>query len=405
LPAFAAAKSWGATTIEIDIVLTAEGEPIVLHDRILDRTTNGHGFAADLGLAQIRSLDAGAGFDARFAGTRVPTVAEALDWARREEMGVFVEIKEAERPDLGVDRVAEVIEATGAADRTIVIGFDHVVLKRAAERHPSIRTQAITPARHADIVGVLRAGGANSVSIELEMFHPDDAKALHDAGFSNRVSLPRPEVLATFCPGGRDLHRAMDRRGLIDTVSGDDVPFLARLAERQAAGVQPWLRRPPFAQLLVKRRMGSPVRNLHSCWQDKGQKGIVACEAGRQHKAMPDNTVADLGQIIAALRRELDEARSGQSATSEVLSVISRSAGDTRPVFEAIVARTRRASVRPSSARWRGSKTGSYTSWHSTTCRRKSRRLFTACSRGGPGGTSPWAGLLSTLNRRISRTC
>ena len=93
MPAFAAAKSWGATTIEIDIVLTAEGEPIVLHDRILDRTTNGHGFAADLGLAQIRSLDAGAGFDARFAGTRVPTVAEALDWARREEMGVFVEIK------------------------------------------------------------------------------------------------------------------------------------------------------------------------------------------------------------------------------------------------------------------------------------------------------------------------
>jgi len=126
-------------------------------------------------------------------------------------MGVFVEIKEAERPDLGVDRVAEVIEATGAADRTIVIGFDHVVLKRAAERHPSIRTQAITPARHADIVGVLRAGGANSVSIELEMFHPDDAKALHDAGFSNRVSLPRPEVLATFCPGGRDIITSIEQ--------------------------------------------------------------------------------------------------------------------------------------------------------------------------------------------------
>ena len=62
-------------------------------------------FAADLSLEQIRSLDAGTGFNARFAGTRVPTLAEAVDWAKREEMGVFVEIKEAERLDLAVDRV------------------------------------------------------------------------------------------------------------------------------------------------------------------------------------------------------------------------------------------------------------------------------------------------------------
>jgi len=235
LPAFAAAKAWGATTIEIDVVLTAEGEPIVLHDRTLDRTTNGHGFAADLGLEQIRRLDAGAGFDARFAGTQVPTLAEALDWARREEIGVFVEIKETERPDLAVGRVAELVKAAGAADRTIVIGFDHVVLKRAAERHPAVRTQAITHARHADIVGVLRACGASSVSIELDMFHPDDARALHYAGFSNRVSLPRPEVLAEYWRGGRDIVPCVVRwiaEGLIDTVSGDDVAFLARLVDR-----------------------------------------------------------------------------------------------------------------------------------------------------------------------------
>ena len=56
LPAFAAAKASGATTIEIDVVMTAEGEPIVLHDRTLDRTTDGHGFAADFALEEIRRL-------------------------------------------------------------------------------------------------------------------------------------------------------------------------------------------------------------------------------------------------------------------------------------------------------------------------------------------------------------
>jgi len=108
LPAFAAAKAWGATTIEIDIVLTAEGEPIVLHDRTLDRTTDGHGFAAAFALEQIRSLDAGARFNPRFAGTRIPTLSKVVNWAGREEMGIFLEIREAERPDLAVDRtVAE----------------------------------------------------------------------------------------------------------------------------------------------------------------------------------------------------------------------------------------------------------------------------------------------------------
>src|SRR6516165_5771001 len=126
MPAFEAAKAYGATTVEADIVLTADAEPIVLHDRTLDRTTDGHGFAADLNLEQIRSLDAGAGFVPRFAGTRVPTLAEAVDWAKREEMGIFVEIKEAERPDLAVDQVAALLEATGTTDRTIIIGFDHV---------------------------------------------------------------------------------------------------------------------------------------------------------------------------------------------------------------------------------------------------------------------------------------
>ena len=147
-----------------------------------------------------------------------------LEWAKREEMGLVLEIKEAERPDLAVDRVAALLDATGAADRVIVISFDHVVLKRAVERHPGLRTEAITHARHADLVGVLRACGASSVSIELDMFHPDDGRALHDAGLSNRVHLPRPEALAEYWRGGRDIvPRVVEwiAEGLIDTISGD----------------------------------------------------------------------------------------------------------------------------------------------------------------------------------------
>jgi glycerophosphoryl diester phosphodiesterase len=245
LPALQAAKDWGATTVEVDLVLTADGEPIVLHDLTVDRTTDGQGFAADLSLERIRSLDAGARLDARFADTKIPMLVEVLDWAKREDMGLVIEIKEAERPDLAVDRVAALLEASGTAERCIVISFDHVVLKHAVARHPGIRTEAITHARHADIIGVLRACGARSVSIELGMFHPDDAKALHEAGLSNRLSMPRPEVMAEGWHGGRDVvPRVVEwiAEGFIDSISGDDVPFLARLVDRackSGAGSRP----------------------------------------------------------------------------------------------------------------------------------------------------------------------
>ena len=235
LPAFHAAKSAGATTVEIDVVLTKDGEPIILHDLSVDRTTDGYGFAADLTFEQIRELDAGARFDPRFAGAKVPSLREALEWARRDSMGIVLEIKEAEQPELAADRVAGLLEATGTSGQVIVISFDHIVLKAAAGRHTGLKTEAITHARHADIVAVLRSCGASSVSIELEMFHPDDGRALHAANLSNRVHIPRPEHLVEYWRGGRDPLPSLVQwiaDGLIDTISGDDVPFIARLVER-----------------------------------------------------------------------------------------------------------------------------------------------------------------------------
>jgi glycerophosphoryl diester phosphodiesterase len=235
LPAFKAAKLWGATCVEIDVVLTAEGEAIILHDLTVDRTTDGHGFAADLSLARIRDLDAGARFDHRFAGIKIPTLAEALEWAKQEDMGIMLEIKEAERPELAIERVGRLLAASDTTDRVVVISFNHTVLKRIREQYSEIRTEAITHARHADVPGVLRACGASSVSIELDMFHPDDGRAIHSAGFSSRIHVPRPEQLAEYWRGGRDLVPKLLEwiaDGLIDTISGDDVPFIASLVKR-----------------------------------------------------------------------------------------------------------------------------------------------------------------------------
>ena len=196
LPALEAAVAHGATVAEIDIVLTRDDRLVVLHDEILDRTTDGNGRVAALDLAELKRLDAGAWFSPKFAGTRVPALEEALATARSNKMGLLIEIKERQRPEILIERLAGLLTAENALADVLVISFDHVSLLRLKTRLPAIRTELITHARHAGPVAMAERAGAASVAIEWNMFDADDAIALHAAGIAVRVTIPRPDRLA-----------------------------------------------------------------------------------------------------------------------------------------------------------------------------------------------------------------
>lgn len=68
----------GADALEFDLHVTADGVPVLLHDEMLERTTNGLGPVALVKLKELQQLDAGAWFGGAFARERVPTLAEAL---------------------------------------------------------------------------------------------------------------------------------------------------------------------------------------------------------------------------------------------------------------------------------------------------------------------------------------
>jgi glycerophosphoryl diester phosphodiesterase len=237
LPALRAAREAGATGCEIDTMLTRDGELVVLHDDILDRTTDGSGPVAAHDLAAIQGLDAGSWYDPAFAGTRVPTLGEALAEARALGLGLVVEIKERERVDAAIDRLGAVLAEHDALGEVVIISFDHPSLLEVKRRIPGARTEIITHARHVDMVAVARAAKADSVSIELDMFHAGDAERLHAAGIAIRCHLPPPAVLLERRRLGLDFEPPVAealRRRLIDTLSGDDVPFLADMVRRQS---------------------------------------------------------------------------------------------------------------------------------------------------------------------------
>ena len=156
LAALSATRENGGTSAEIDCMLTADGEIVLMHDDFLDRTTDGHGLVSAATLAEIRKLDAGAWFDQRFAGERVPTLMETVEHAGKIGLGLVIEIKEFKNLDPFVDRLAEIVADSNIADQAVFISFDHMVLKSLKKRLPDIRTEGIVHARHADVAAVAR---------------------------------------------------------------------------------------------------------------------------------------------------------------------------------------------------------------------------------------------------------
>lgn len=80
LAAMERAVQLGVDILEMDVRETKDGELVILHDETVDRTTNGKGYVKDLTLAEIKKLDAGGWFSSKFAGEKVPTLREALQF-------------------------------------------------------------------------------------------------------------------------------------------------------------------------------------------------------------------------------------------------------------------------------------------------------------------------------------
>jgi len=131
MPAFREGLEQGADAIELDVRLTADGIPVVLHDASLDRTTGRRALLGELTLAELNGFDAGATFTAdrgrthpfREAGIRIPTLREVL--RAFPEVSFLVELKEvnAQAP------VRQLILDEQAADRCLLASEHHAALE------------------------------------------------------------------------------------------------------------------------------------------------------------------------------------------------------------------------------------------------------------------------------------
>ena len=141
MSAFKAALDLGIDAIETDVRMTKDGVLVLIHDRDIARTTNGHGNVDEMTLEEIRAFDAGFWKGPEHVGQQIPTVEEFLDLIAPTGMIVNWELKEypgelGERAYTCADKLFELIFKYGMEERSLINCFSQKMLEYTADKHP-----------------------------------------------------------------------------------------------------------------------------------------------------------------------------------------------------------------------------------------------------------------------------
>ncbi len=151
MASFQAALDMGADGIELDVQMTKDGKVVVCHDHSLERTSNGSGWLVEHTREELRALDFGSWFSPQFAGEKIPTLREVLQWAAPTRLIVNVEIKNGPVIYEGIEeKVSALIRECRMVDRVIVSSFYHPSLLKMKQLDPMIKTGLLYASRPVD---------------------------------------------------------------------------------------------------------------------------------------------------------------------------------------------------------------------------------------------------------------
>lgn len=160
LASFERAVEMGADWFELDCLLAKDGAVVVSHDNDVDRCTDGTGNITEKTLAELKALDAGSWYDAKFAGERLPTLTEALDLAK-DRVGVYVEIKSMADDGPAMEQLRRMVGITKTLNQDTKSGLVEVA---ATSGNRNVELTRAT-------IAVIRAGGMEK-QVVIQSFSP-----------------------------------------------------------------------------------------------------------------------------------------------------------------------------------------------------------------------------------------
>jgi glycerophosphoryl diester phosphodiesterase len=186
LAGFRKAKELGCRWVEFDVRLTADSQPVLLHNSRLERTTNGRGRVSGVSLAEVRRYDAGGRLGPRFAGERVPKLEEAIALLNELGLGANVELKAARGAEAETGAVvADVLVQTWRADPAylLISSFQHTALAAARDHAAHIARGVLFRRIPRNWLRVAERLGCATIHADHQWLRPAIAADIRRAGF------------------------------------------------------------------------------------------------------------------------------------------------------------------------------------------------------------------------------
>ena len=127
---------------EVDVLLTADGVPVLLHDSDLKRVARDERKISDISIDEVQKLDVGSWFGSEFVGERVPTLEEVMKLSKGQ-IKLNIELKVYGPDSLLIPEVARLIRDLEFESECIVTTFDYDSLLEAKQLNPRLKTGLI----------------------------------------------------------------------------------------------------------------------------------------------------------------------------------------------------------------------------------------------------------------------
>jgi glycerophosphoryl diester phosphodiesterase len=173
--------------IELDVQLSKDGVPVVIHDYKLRRTTGASGAVKDYTFKQLSKLDNGSWFSPEFHNERIPTLEQVLK-ETKGRIHLNIELKTKDNLYPGLEKaVINLVQAYSIEADVVITSFDTHALKTTKLLAPSIRTGLITSIVPITIRDQLRILGADLLSMDYRIVEPTFVHSMVESGFDVMV--------------------------------------------------------------------------------------------------------------------------------------------------------------------------------------------------------------------------
>ena len=138
MPSFEESVRYNLKWIEVDVKISKDNIPFLLHDDLLDRTTSGKGYPYNYLYNEILNLDAGSWFDKKFSNAHPPTLEEVLIFCADKKIGLNIELKPNKKKEKeNVNAIISLIKKKKINIQYYFSSFDYLSLKLIRKKIPN----------------------------------------------------------------------------------------------------------------------------------------------------------------------------------------------------------------------------------------------------------------------------